>query len=77
MPLMHSEVLDDHRLLADLGYTDNSYAREQREAIECFDSFSIRAQKRRPEQRRGCQPLVAVDKSDPKPGAHGYSYHVG
>jgi uncharacterized protein (DUF924 family) len=42
MPLMHSEVLDDHRLLADLGYADNSYAREHREAIERFGRYPTR-----------------------------------
>jgi uncharacterized protein (DUF924 family) len=42
MPLMHSELLEDHRLLADLGYADNSYAREHREAIERFDRYPTR-----------------------------------
>jgi uncharacterized protein (DUF924 family) len=42
MPLMHSELLEDHRLLADLGYADNSYAREHREEIERFGRYPTR-----------------------------------
>jgi len=42
MPLMHSEVLDDHRLLAELGYKDNTYALEHREAIERFGRYPAR-----------------------------------
>jgi len=42
MPLMHSEVLEDHRLLARLGYDDNPYAREHRETIERFGRYPTR-----------------------------------
>jgi uncharacterized protein (DUF924 family) len=42
MPLMHSEALDDHRLLAELGYGDNTYACEHREAIERFGRYPTR-----------------------------------
>ena len=42
MPLMHSEDLEDHRLLAKLGYDDHRYAREHRETIERFGRFPHR-----------------------------------
>jgi uncharacterized protein (DUF924 family) len=42
MPLMHSEVLDDHRLLLQRGRDDDQYAREHRALIERFGRYPQR-----------------------------------
>jgi uncharacterized protein (DUF924 family) len=42
MPLMHSESLSDHDLLAQLGHGGNRYAREHREIIARFGRFPHR-----------------------------------
>ena len=42
MPLMHSEALGDHDLLAGLGYADNPYALEHRQIIARFGRFPHR-----------------------------------
>ncbi len=42
MPLMHSEALDDHRLLLQRGRPDDRYAREHRAIIERFGRYPQR-----------------------------------
>jgi uncharacterized protein (DUF924 family) len=42
MPLMHSESLSDHDLLAQLGYGGNRYARQHRKIIVRFGRFPHR-----------------------------------
>jgi uncharacterized protein (DUF924 family) len=42
MPLMHSESLSDHDLLAQLGHGGNRYARQHREIIARFGRFPHR-----------------------------------
>jgi uncharacterized protein (DUF924 family) len=42
MPLMHSESLSDHDLLAQLGYGENRYARQHRKIIARFGRFPHR-----------------------------------
>jgi uncharacterized protein (DUF924 family) len=42
MPLMHSESLSDHNLLAQLGHGRNRYARQHREIIARFGRFPHR-----------------------------------
>jgi uncharacterized protein (DUF924 family) len=42
MPLMHSESLSDHDLLAQLGHGRNRYARQHREIIARFGRFPHR-----------------------------------
>ena len=42
MPLMHSEALDDHRLLIERGRGDDRYARAHRTTIERFGRYPQR-----------------------------------
>jgi uncharacterized protein (DUF924 family) len=42
MPLMHSESLSDHDLLAQLGHGGNRYARQHRDIIARFGRFPHR-----------------------------------
>ena len=42
MPLMHSEALDDHRLLIERGRGDDRYARGHRAIIERFGRYPHR-----------------------------------
>lgn len=42
MPLMHSETIEDHLLLAALGRGDEPYAREHRDTIERFGRYPRR-----------------------------------
>ena len=42
MPLMHSEALDDHRLLIERGRGDGHYEREHRAVIERFGRYPQR-----------------------------------
>jgi uncharacterized protein (DUF924 family) len=44
MPLMHSESLSDQKVLIELGYGDNRYAREHYETIARFGRFPRRNQ---------------------------------
>lgn len=56
MPLMHSEVLDDHRLLIERGRGDDRYARGHRAIIERLGRYPQRdaalGRPRTPEETR-------------------------